>query len=267
MSVLSRVILITAAAGIGGTGLGGLIGICFPRNSKKIISLMLSYAGGVMLSIVCFDLILNALEPEGAEQMTCVWFILSGILLGYAVIGLLNTLIERRKSAVRLNRHAVRNAAGRQYSSLFTAGVVMACAIALHNVPEGMVIGSAYAAGRENVLSRTALTLAFVIGLHNIPEGMAVSVPLVSGGLSRVKAVLICALSGAPTVLGAVFGYSLGMMGPAMLALSLCFASGAMLYVVFCELLPEAIMLWRSKLPAFAVLVGIFTGLFIVYRQ
>ena len=72
-------------------------------------------------------------------------------------------------------------------------------------------------------------------------DGMAVSVPLISGGMHKGKAVAITALSGAPTVLGAIAGYALGTMSPLWLSLSLSFASGAMFYVVFGELLPEAL--------------------------
>ena len=104
-----------------------------------------------------------------------------------------------------------------------------------------------------------------VIGLHNIPEGMAVAVPLISGGMPKSRAVLVTALSGFPTVLGAVLGYLVGAMGSLALALSLSFASGAMLYVVFGELLPESILMWRSKLPATATIIGMLTGLVIIY--
>jgi ZIP family zinc transporter len=107
--------------------------------------------------------------------------------------------------------------------------------------------------------------MAVIIGLHNIPEGMAVSVPLISGGMSRVRAVVITALSGAPTILGALAGYYIGTLGSLGLSLSLSFASGAMLYVVFGELMPEAILMWRSKMPAFLMLVGILTGILIIF--
>ena len=148
--------------------------------------------------------------------------------------------------------------------SLFVAGIVMASAIALHNVPEGMTIGASYA-NNNGTLGATALVLAILIGLHNIPEGMAVSVPLISGGMKRWKAVCITALSGIPTVLGALLGYAIGEIGMIGLALSLGFASGAMLYVVFGEILPQAILMYRSKLPAFSAIVGMLVGLFIIY--
>ena len=107
--------------------------------------------------------------------------------------------------------------------------------------------------------------MALVIGLHNIPEGMAVAVPLISGGMPKWRSVLVTALTGLPTILGAIFGFTVGAMGKAALALSLSFASGAMLYVVFGELLPESILMWRSKMPAAAVIVGMLTGMVIIY--
>ena len=82
--------------------------------------------------------------------------------------------------------------------------------------------------------------MAAVIGRHNVPEGMAVAVPLVSGGMGRARAALATAATGLPTVLGAALGYSLGTMGPVMLAAAMSFASGAMLYVVVEELVPQA---------------------------
>jgi ZIP family zinc transporter len=127
-----------------------------------------------------------------------------------------------------------------------------------------MTIGASYATN-GGVMGSTALVLAIIIGLHNIPEGMAVSVPLISGGMGKVKAVLITAASGIPTILGALLGFMLGEIGPLGLTLSLGFASGAMLYVVFGEILPQSILMYHSKLPAFSAIVGILMGLLIIF--
>ena len=82
---------------------------------------------------------------------------------------------------------------------------------------------------------------------------MTVAVPLVAGGMKKWSATLITAVTGAPTILGAMLGFFLGTLSPVWLSVSLSFASGAMLYVVFGELLPESILMWRSKAPAFAM--------------
>ncbi len=94
---------------------------------------------------------------------------------------------------------------------------------------------------------------------------MSVSVPLIAGGMSKPKATIITAITGAPTIVGAMIGFGLGTIGPVSLSLSLSFASGAMLYVVFGELLPESILIWRSKAPAFAMLIGLLVGVLIIF--
>ena len=118
--------------------------------------------------------------------------------------------------------------------------------------------------GPKSQLQRATM-MVLAVTLHNIPEGMAVSVPLINGGMSRVRAVAATAACGLPTVLGAWLGYWLGDIGPLGLSLSLGFASGAMLYVVFGEIIPQSVLMYRSKLPTFFVIVGILLGLLIIY--
>ena len=83
--------------------------------------------------------------------------------------------------------------------------------------------------------------------------------------MTKWKAVLVTALSGVPTVIGALLGYLLGELGAMGLCLSLGFASGAMLYVVFGEILPQAILMYHSKLPAFSAIGGMLVGLLIIF--
>ena len=278
MGVIETLLLSTFLAGVVGTGLGGLIGAVLQKDSDRTVSLLLSFAGGVMLSVVCFDLAVEAIETNVG-----VWVVIGAIALGVAVIFLLNHWIDKKtnpevphidenhpKTADDLDELIHSDHLEQHYArkdsklGLFVAGVVMACAIALHNVPEGMTIGASYASN-DGVMGRAALMLAIIIGLHNIPEGMAVSVPLISGGMPKWKAVLITASTGIPTILGALLGYLLGEIGPLGLTLSLGFASGAMLYVVFGEILPQSILMYHSKLPAFSTIVGILAGILIIF--
>ena len=276
--------IVTLVAGMGGTGLGGIIGALFKSESNRTVSLLLSFAGGVMLSIVCFDLMTEAVEAAGQVGDQPVLVVAAAVIAGVAVVYGLNLLIDWRTSAevshVRKPDHpkthddldelihADHLAMHRRHhdpkSSLIVAGIVMAAAIALHNVPEGMTIGASFIAS-DNLLLGAGMVMAVLIGLHNIPEGMAVSVPLINGGMGRVRAVVVTAASGLPTVIGAWLGYWLGDIGPLGLALSLGFASGAMLYVVFGEIIPQSVLMYRSKLPTFFVIVGILLGLLIIY--
>ena len=279
MNTVLYILVITALAGVGGTGLGSILSCLFKKDSNRIVSLLLSFAAGVMLAVVCFDLLSEALIESG------VFLVIAGLSFGYILIGILNAIIDSKtnkevahidkshpKTADSLEElthanHLQEHMEGRQpRSGLFIAGLIMAAAIALHNVPEGIVIGSSFAkSAKELVLDRAGITMAIVIGLHNIPEGMAVAVPLISGGMSKFKAVLVTALTGSPTIIGALIGYYIGVMGPTALALSLSFASGAMLYVVFAELLPESILMYKSKMPAVGIFIGIIVGLIIIY--
>ena len=278
MGIIATLLVTTALAGVCGTGLGGLIGAMLQKDSKRVVSLLLSFAGGVMLSVVCFDLVTEAIETNMG-----IFTVVASIALGVAVTYFLNYLIDRKtnpevphidenhpKTADDLDELIHSDHLEQHYAKndsklgLFVAGIVMACAIALHNVPEGMTIGASYACN-EGVMGSAALVLAVLIGLHNIPEGMAVSVPLISGGMPKWKAVLITAASGIPTILGALLGYALGEIGPMGLTLSLGFASGAMLYVVFGEILPQSFLMYHSKLPAFSAIAGILAGLLIIF--
>jgi len=282
MTKFQWIIAITAIAGIGGTGLGATVCACFRRDSEKIVSLLLSFAGGVMLSVVCFDLIMDTLFSSNNSEPSNLMLAIFGILFGYCVVALLNYVIDRKTNpeVPHIDACHPRTADDldelihsdhlqvhmEQRSELFAAGIIMALAIALHNFPEGMVIGAAYVHdATQSLWEGSGWIVAIIIGLHNIPEGMAVAVPLVAGGLSRKKAIAITAASGAPTVLGAITGYKLGSLSPLWHALSLSFASGAMLYVVFGELFPASILMWRSKLPAASLLAGILTGLLLIY--
>lgn len=285
MDAFLTVTLMTLIAGVGGTGLGGILGALVRTESNRIVSLLLSATSGVMISIVCFELMVESLEAaqsvfsDGAVFVVCV-----AVLVGMAVVFLLNWLIDKRTEGEvphtasslhpkthdnidelshidHYNQHLKEHAPKRE---LWVAGVVIACAIALHNIPEGMSIGASYNIDTEGGVSM-ALILAVLIGLHNIPEGMAVSVPLVAGGMKRIKAALLTAASGVPVVLGAWLGYWIGDIGAIGLAASLGFASGAMLYVVFGEIIPQAVLMYRSKVPAFFVIIGMLIGMIIIY--
>ena len=278
------VVLMTLIAGVGGTGLGGLLGALFKTESNRVISMLLSITSGVMISIVCFELMEESIEAaQTFAGDNAVFVVSTAVVIGVAVIALLNHIIDTRTRTQvphtaepnhpathdaidelmhvdHYNEHVQTHGSKRD---LWVAGVVIAFAIALHNIPEGMSIGASYNVDLGSVGS-AALVLAILIGLHNIPEGMAVAVPLIAGDMSRPRAVILTACSGLPLVLGALLGFWLGDIGPLGLSASLGFASGAMLYVVFGEILPQAILMYRSKMPAFFLIAGMLIGVIII---
>ena len=189
MDVYVQIFLITALTGVGGLALGGALSAAVHSPSDRTVSLLLRFTAGVMLSVVCFDLIADAAREGGAVPLLC-W-----IMIGYLLTYLLNCWIDKQAhhshghqeahghshghhghhgrdpEAVRLGRdNGEMCACG--HHTLHTAGLVLACAVALHNMPVGMAIGASFA-GSAQAAGHGGILAALIIGLHNIPEGMA----------------------------------------------------------------------------------------------
>jgi len=249
-----NIIVLSFFAGVIGMGLGGIITALFGSRTEKMISIFLSLAGGVMISIVLFELIPEAVEYSNA------WVAVIGLVLGALMVLVLNDVVDRISKTKEAKLHETYteffHIPGGNKKSLIRSGMIMVFAIALHNIPEGLAMG---AAGYHD--AALGLTLAIMIGLHNIPEGMAISAPLVSGGFSKIKTLAIVMLTGATTVIGAVAGVFIGGISDLTLALSFSMAGGAMLYVVFGEILPQSIVTTKDRVPTIFALVGIILGL------
>lgn len=257
MDPILFVVCLTAATGVGGLALGGVLAALFKRESPRGTSLLLSFTAGLMLAIVALDMV-----PEAVEAAP--WPPMAPLMLvgGFVVTYLLNCWID--KSAHHEDAGDPHQCACGHHD-LHTAGLVLAAAVALHNVPVGMAIGATFAGtahgGGGGVLA------ALIIGLHNIPEGMSIATPLLAGGGRPAGAIGIAALSGLPTILGALAGYGAGAMNPLLLAVSLSFAAGAMLYVIFGELLPESEQLWQSRLSGLSTMLGMLLGMALIFTH
>ena len=155
------------------------------------------------------------------------------------------------------------NKVGRALRRGVALGLVLAAAVALHNMPVGMAIGATFAGAARDGGALAAL----IIGLHNIPEGMSIAAPLLAGGSKPGWAVAVAALSGLPVILGALLGYGVGTMNPLLLAISLSFAAGAMLYVIFGELLPEGERLWQHRLSGLSTMLGMLLGMALIFAH
>jgi len=243
-------------AGVVGMGLGGAITAIFGSKTERMISIFLSLAAGVMVSIVLIELI-----PEAIEYSN-IWVTVVGLILGALMVLVLNNIMDKLSKADSSKLHETyaeffhSSDVISNKKSMLRSGMIMLFAIALHNIPEGLALG---AAGYHD--AALGITLAIMIGLHNIPEGMAISAPLISGGFSKVKTLVLVMLTGATTVLGAMAGVLIGGISYTALALSFAVAGGAMLYVVFGEILPQSIVTNKDRVPTIFALIGIILGL------
>ena len=192
----------------------------------KFQKAMLGFAAGVITAASVWSLLLPAIDQARAEGKLPGWLpAAAGMLLGVVFLAALDSLLPRLRRTPRED--------WRQNTLLMTA-------ITLHNVPEGMAVGLAFALAAEGEGLAGAAALAMGIGIQNFPEGAAISLPLRQEGFSRRRAFLGGTLSGSvEPVFGVLVVLAAGAVHPLMPWL-LSFAAGAMLYVVVEELVPQA---------------------------
>jgi ZIP family zinc transporter len=230
--------------GVFGTTLGGFLAFFINSESKRTLGFILEFAAGLMLSVVCFDLLPEAFELGGVE-LGC-----AGVIAGTGIVIILDGFVKK----LEIVRKAIEN------RDVLKAGILMATAISLHNFPEGVAVGSGF-----EVSVKLGLSIALVIAIHDIPEGMAVALPLRLGGISPAKVIALVFLSGVPTGIGAFFGAILGEISKQVIAICLGFAGGAMMYIVCSELMPEAKRIHRGRLSALGNLLGVLCGILVTY--
>ncbi|TQO59895.1 ZIP family metal transporter [Paraclostridium bifermentans] len=217
-----RITLIGLISGVIGTGIGGIISTVFRKNVKRYISFFMGISGGVMLAVVVFDLLKESMNQIGVIYTSL--FVFAGALL---------TMLIKNKLEVE---------------SDLKSGYLIFLSILLHNLPEGLAIGSSFIA-TENL----GITLAIVIGIHNIPEGLAMALSLAGSKMSTFKVVLLTLIAGIPMGIGSFFGAYLAGMCTSLIGGFLAIAAGTMMYVVLEEIFPSA----KSIYSIIGFLIGI----------
>ena len=242
MSYIIKTTLIGLFFGTFGTTLGGIIGVSLKGTSNKFLSFILSFASGLMLSIVCFDLI-----PESME-LTNISNTIIGVIFGVICMISCDSLVQKKFNS---------KVANGSKNSLLKTGIIVSIGLALHNFPEGLAIGSGFDASIT-----LGYSLALAICLHDIPEGIAMGVPMKSGGMKISKIIFYVIMSGITTGVGAFFGAIVGTIGSQIIAMCLAFAGGAMLYIVSGELIPESNNLYKGRMQVLGNILGVIIGIF-----
>jgi len=209
------------------TALGAAFVFCFRGGiSTKNNRICLGFAGGVMSAAAVFSLLLPAAERAVAAGGSPMLVTAIGFLCGAGLMALLDALLAR----------AMHGDEGRRRRLLLIS------AVTLHNIPEGMAVGLSFAlaAHGDAAALAGACALALGVGVQNVPEGAAISMPLSQSGMSRTKSFVFGALSGVvEPVSGVLAALFVSAVSPAM-PLLMCVSSGAMMWVVFSDMLPEA---------------------------
>ena len=195
-----------------GTTLGGIIGVVIKKHSNKFLSFILAFASGLMMSVICFDLLPEALGISNIVN------VIIGTIIGIVSMIFCDILVEK-KFSVNSKTKGMEN-------NLLKTGIIVSIGLAIHNFPEGLAIGSGFEASLK-----LGLSLAIAICLHDIPEGISMAVPMKNGGMKISKVIFYVILSGITTGIGAFFGVIIGSISQVVISICLSFAAGAMLYI------------------------------------
>lgn len=219
--MILRITLIGLLAGVIGTGVGGVISAVFRKNVDKYLHFFMGLSGGIMLAVVVFDLM-----KESMVQMGVFYTVI------FTFLGVLLTMYIKTKLDV---------------SKEMKSGYLIFISILLHNLPEGLAIGSSFMSTES-----LGMTLAIVIGIHNIPEGLAMALSLVGTKMNISKVILFTIIAGVPMGIGSFLGAYFGGTFSSLIGVFLAMAAGTMMYVVLEEIFPKS----RSLYCIIGFLVG-----------
>ena len=231
MNDFTTMLLVTMATGAV-TGIGALPVFFRATVSHRSYDAALGLAAGIMIAASVFGLILPGMDEGGLGA------VMLGVFLGGFTLLVGNRVIPHvpaRYSGWRGDGGAADD--DPEHTSRVRRAALIGGAIVLHNAPEGLAMGVAFASGLEEV----AFLIAVVIGLQNVPDGFAFAVPLGETGVSNGRLLAYTTLSGlVPQVAAAVFGFSLVSVAAGLFPVAAGFAAGAMMAVVFREMIPSS---------------------------
>lgn len=206
--MLLESLFLGAIVGMAGTLMGGASAVFLSSHSLSPHA-YLSFAGGIMVSVVVFEMLPQSAHTAG------IFIAGGGAIAGGMFFALLSPIISTNDR------------------SLYSTGILVITAIALHNFPEGLAIGASFASGIQH-----AFPLSLLLLIHNIPEGIAACLPLCLSGVSAKRVLFLTALTGLPTAAGSVLGTAISQISGEIKSACISFSAGAMLYISLKELIP-----------------------------
>ncbi len=214
-----------------GTALGSAFVFFMRKDMPALLQkALLGFASGVMVAASVWSLLIPSMDMTPGN----VWPATVGLLGGFAFLLLID----------RITPHLHLSGGPEGPRSKLSRTTMLALAVTIHNLPEGMAVGVAIAGamggGGNGITIAAALALSLGIAIQNVPEGAIISMPLRAAGNSRGRSFLIGALSGIVEPIGGALVILLASAVTGIMPYMLSFAAGAMLYVVIEELVPEA---------------------------
>jgi ZIP family zinc transporter len=224
------------------TGLGGILILLLGRPGERALDSLLGFTAGVMLAAAVFSLLVPGLERGGVAE------VVAGFGVGALALATFDALLPHLhpRFAEAGSEHGHGGPGARRRAALLVG------ALTIHNVPEGVAVGVAFAAGGTQL----GIPIALAIGIQNVPEGFAAAAPLVEAGGKRRLAAGVAAITGLVEPPAALVAYAAFHAAEVLLPASLGFAAGAMVYVVVDEIVPESHLRGNERLATLSLVVG-----------
>lgn len=263
-NVVAFSLLLASLAGLS-TGIGSVIAYFIHRPKPQHMSLILGFAGGVMVYVAFAELLHSALDKVGFAGANIGFF--GGIAFimlidlfipheyKYEDVGhSFSSLITKRESELEDVKPTTSSQVS-QRSRLMRMSILTAIGIAIHNFPEGLVTFSSGLTGDRAF----GMLVAVAIAIHNIPEGISVSIPIMQATGSRNRAFIYSFLAGLAEPVGALIGFAVlfNFLTPTLIYTLMAFAAGIMVYITLDEILPTAHMFGKEHL----VIIGATAGM------
>ena len=235
-----------------GTSLGSaMVFFLKKRIAPKFEKLLLGFAAGVMIAASVWSLLIPSIDMSKGGSAPEWLAALVGFLAGIFLLLLLDTVIPHMHIESK-NQEGIKTAH-------ISKTTMMLFAVTLHNIPEGMSVGVAFAGAMmkdSGITAAAAMALAIGIAIQNFPEGAIISMPLRGEGMSKKKAFICGVLSGVVEPVGGFITILIAGIITPVLPYLLSFAAGAMMYVVIEELIPESQNGEHSNIGTIGAAVG-----------
>lgn len=229
-----KIILFFTILGAISSAIGGLLAILIHIKTKNNLASLFEITAGMMTGIVCFDML-----PESLE-IASIWYSIIGVVIGIGSIFSINSILIANNNKKDKNFHT-------SFVALISMG--------LHNAIEGIAIGAGFSHSYS-----LGISLLLSIFLHDIPEGMVVGMLNQKDTKKISKIIFHTILVGGCVGIGCFLGLILGDINDRYIALNLSIASGAMLYIVACDLIPSSKKLTNDKKISLIYMLGVFIG-------
>ncbi|MEC0089854.1 dihydroorotate dehydrogenase [Paenibacillus macquariensis subsp. defensor] len=223
----------------------GAVPLFFVKSlSEKWKDILIAFTAGIMVSASTFGLMPQAVNESGIIGLTI------GLLLGIVVLDLIE------KSIPHID---VENDSG--ISTFDSKSLLVIIALFIHNIPEGLSTGFSFASENDILGPMVAIS----IGAQNMPEGLILAIFLMNSNVTKLNAFLLVAVTGFIEVIAAIVGYFTASYIDSLIGYGLAFAAGAMMFIVYKELIPESHGHGYERPSTYSFIIGLLAMVYISY--